>query len=95
MLLAAAMRPDLVGAIVLVSGGPWFSGERDGVTAGLAGEFLAFLASRAAEGASYADICEQNDPDVAVRAFPERRRRSLPALVGASAMSTACLFCLR
>jgi hypothetical protein len=59
MLLAAAMRPDLVSAIVLVSGGPWFSGERDGVTAGLAGEFLAFLAGRAAEGASYADICEQ------------------------------------
>ena len=59
MLLAAAMRPDLVTAIVLVSGGPWFSGERDGVTAGLAGEFLAFLASRAAEGVSYADICEE------------------------------------
>jgi pimeloyl-ACP methyl ester carboxylesterase len=59
MLLAAAMRPDLVSAIVLVSGGPWFSGERDGVTAGLADEFLAFLASRAAEGASYADICEE------------------------------------
>jgi pimeloyl-ACP methyl ester carboxylesterase len=59
VLLAAAMRPDLVSAIVLVSGGPWFSGERDGLTAGLAAEFLAFLTSRAADGVPYADICEE------------------------------------
>jgi pimeloyl-ACP methyl ester carboxylesterase len=44
---------------VLVSGGPWFSGERDGVTGGLAAEFLAFLTNRAAGGVPYADICEE------------------------------------
>ena len=34
-MIAAGMRPDLVNALVLVSGGPWFSGEHDGVTAAL------------------------------------------------------------
>jgi pimeloyl-ACP methyl ester carboxylesterase len=57
--LAADMRPDLVKAMVLVSGGPWFYGEHDGVTAGVAREFLAFLAERTGRGVPYAQICEE------------------------------------
>jgi non-heme chloroperoxidase len=58
-LLAADMRPELVNALVLVSGGPWFHGERDGVAAGVADDFLAFLTERSARGVPYAQICEQ------------------------------------
>jgi pimeloyl-ACP methyl ester carboxylesterase len=57
--IAADMRPDLAAAIVLVSGGPWFCGERDGTRAGLAAEFLAFLAARAESGVPYTDMCEE------------------------------------
>jgi pimeloyl-ACP methyl ester carboxylesterase len=59
VIMAADARPDLVSAIVLMSGGPWFSGERDGVTAGLESEFLGFLADRTSHGVPYADICQE------------------------------------
>jgi len=58
-LLAAEMRPELVNGLVLVSGGPWFGGERDGVAGGLAGEFLHFLGERTERGVPYAQICEE------------------------------------
>jgi pimeloyl-ACP methyl ester carboxylesterase len=59
LLLAADMRPDLVTGIVLVSGAPWFRGERNGVTAGVANEFLAFLEDRSVRGVPYAEMCEE------------------------------------
>jgi pimeloyl-ACP methyl ester carboxylesterase len=59
VLQSAEMQPDLVNGIVLVSGGPWFSGERDGVTGGLSAEFLEFLTSRTAAGTPYPAICEE------------------------------------
>jgi non-heme chloroperoxidase len=58
-LLAADMRPDLVNALALVSGGPWFHGARNGVTAGVADDFIAFLTERAAQGVPYAQICAE------------------------------------
>ena len=58
-MIAAARRPDLVNALVMVSGGPWFSGERDGVTGGLAAEFLDFLAERGERGIPYAAMCQE------------------------------------
>jgi non-heme chloroperoxidase len=59
VIMAADARPDLVSGMALMSGGPWFSGERDGVTAGLAREFLEFLADRTNRGVPYAVICEE------------------------------------
>lgn len=58
-IVAADARPDLVKALVLVSSGPWFSGERDGVAGGLAEEFLAFLAEHFERGVPYAATCEE------------------------------------
>jgi non-heme chloroperoxidase len=58
-IIAADTRPDLVNGMVLVSGAPWFWGERDGVTAGVASEFLAFLTERAERGIPYAEMCEE------------------------------------
>jgi non-heme chloroperoxidase len=55
--LAADRRPDLVKALLLVSGGPWFHGKRDGIEGGVADEFLAFLSTRAERGVPYAEIC--------------------------------------
>ncbi len=60
-LIAAATRPDLVGGLVLASAAPWFSGTHDGVTAGLASEFIAFLARgnglEDARGIPYPEVC--------------------------------------
>lgn len=60
-IIACAARPDLVGGLVLVSAGPWFSGTHDGVAGGLAPEFLEFLACgndlEDARGIPYAEIC--------------------------------------
>jgi pimeloyl-ACP methyl ester carboxylesterase len=39
VLEAVYRRPERVARLVLVSGAPWFSGERDGVTGGLSDEF--------------------------------------------------------
>ena len=63
ILYAAAQRPELVKAMVLVSAAPWFAGERDGVAGGLSQEFLDYL-SRAnemkdARGMPYAQACEE------------------------------------
>jgi non-heme chloroperoxidase len=58
-LLAAGMRPDLVSGLVLLSGGPWFHGEHDGVTAGVADEFLSFLKERSERGVPYPQVCEE------------------------------------
>lgn len=58
-IIAADARPDLVNSMALVSGAPWFCGQRDGVTAGVASEFLAFLTARAEGGMPYAEICEE------------------------------------
>jgi non-heme chloroperoxidase len=55
--LAADRRPDLVKALLLVSGGPWFHGKRDGIEGGVADEFLAFLSTHAERGVPYAEIC--------------------------------------
>lgn len=58
-LMAAEKRPDLVSGLVLLSGGPWFHGERDGVTAGVADDFLAFLTGQCERGVPYPQICEE------------------------------------
>lgn len=58
-IVAADTRPDLVKALVLVSSGPWFSGERDGIAGGLAKEFLTFLAEHYERGVPYATTCEE------------------------------------
>ena len=62
-LLAAAARPDLVAALVLVSAAPWFAGERDGVAGGVSQAFLDYLARGNAmqdeRGIPYAQACEE------------------------------------
>jgi 3-oxoadipate enol-lactonase len=62
-ILAAVDRPDLVRAIVLASGAPWFSGEKDGVVGGISVEFMDFLAQRTgldgAAGVPYAQACAE------------------------------------
>jgi non-heme chloroperoxidase len=58
-LLAAEMRPDLASGLVLLSGGPWFHGERDGVVAGVADDFLTFLKERSERGVPYSRMCEE------------------------------------
>lgn len=62
-ILAAVERPDLVKAIVLVSGAPWFGGERDGMVGGISVEFMNFLAQRTglggAAGIPYAQACAE------------------------------------
>jgi pimeloyl-ACP methyl ester carboxylesterase len=57
-MMATDRRPDLVQALILVSGGPWFHGKRDGIEGGVADEFLAFLLTRAERGVPYAEICQ-------------------------------------
>jgi pimeloyl-ACP methyl ester carboxylesterase len=62
-LIAAASRPDLVSGIVLASGAPWYGGDKDGVSAGLSRDFIAFL-ERANEfrdprGVPYAQACAE------------------------------------
>lgn len=52
-LLAADDRPDLVRGLCLSDGGPWYSGDRDGVPGGMSDEFLSSF--DAVAGASYAD----------------------------------------
>jgi pimeloyl-ACP methyl ester carboxylesterase len=58
-MIAAELRPDLTKGLILVSGGPWFHGKRDGLEGGVADEFLAFLSARAERGVPYAEICEE------------------------------------
>lgn len=55
--LAVEKRPDLVNGLVLVSGGPWFCGERDGIKGGASVDFLDFLAKRMEDGIPYAEMC--------------------------------------
>lgn len=45
-LLAAEARPELVRGLVLASGAPWFSGERDGMPGGVTEAFLEFMVSQ-------------------------------------------------
>lgn len=60
VMLAAAARPDLAKAMVLVSTAPWFSGERDGVAGGTSAAFLDFMFARSGpqdpRGLPYADV---------------------------------------
>ena len=42
-LLAAERRPDLVRGLFLASGGPWFSGDRDGMAGGVTEAFYDFI----------------------------------------------------
>ena len=59
----AVERPELVRALVLVSSGPWFSGERDGIAGGLSVDFIEFLQQRSGLGNApaipYAQACAE------------------------------------
>jgi pimeloyl-ACP methyl ester carboxylesterase len=67
VMLAAAARPDLVKAMVLVSTAPWFTGERDGVAAGAPAAFLDTMFPRsgpkAERGVPYADLLAEMGAD--------------------------------
>jgi len=60
VMLAAARRPDLAKALVLVSTAPWFTGERDGIDGGTSAEFLHFMFARSGpndpRGVPYAEV---------------------------------------
>jgi len=60
VMLAAAARPELAKAMVLVSTAPWFTGERDGIVGGTSAAFMDFMFARSGpqdpRGVPYAEV---------------------------------------
>ena len=91
-IVAADMRPDLVHAMVLVSGAPWFRGERDGISAGVADEFLAFSCRARPTWRSLRRDMRGDDRRLVVPPAAESRRRPFSLRTGVELAAVCAQF---